>query len=177
MRTTTLYIATSLDGYIADTQNSVDWIGGQDSSVELLDTYTPFIQDIDTIIMGKKTYDQITTELSVGNWPYPNATTYVLTHNTELKDTPDIKYRNTDICQLVDNLKQQEGKGIWICGGAEIVNRLRAKDMIDIYHITLIPVLLGGGKRLFEATDNRTHLQLIRTQHYNGIVELIYKRK
>lgn len=63
MRKVILYVAVSLDGYIADAQKSVHWIKGQDDSAEMLDTYTPFFASVDTVIMGKRTYDQIVTEL------------------------------------------------------------------------------------------------------------------
>lgn len=80
MRKVILYVAVSLDGYIADAQKSVHWIKGQDDSAEMLDTYTPFFASVDTVIMGKRTYDQIVTELSPERWPYTEAETYVFTH-------------------------------------------------------------------------------------------------
>ena len=88
MKNVILYIAVSLDGYIADCQKSVNWIKGQDDSVEMQDTYSTFFTTVDTIIMGKTTYDQIITELSPDKWPYLGAKTYVFTHK-QITNTED----------------------------------------------------------------------------------------
>lgn len=72
MRKVSLYIAMSLDGYIADRNGSVDWLNGQDGDTENIDTYSTFIKDMDTVIMGWNTYHQITTELSPTNGSTPN---------------------------------------------------------------------------------------------------------
>ena len=72
MRKTTSFIATSLDGYIADSNKSVGWLAGQNESEDMPETYSDFIQDIDTVIMGRNTYRQIVTELSPEEWPYAN---------------------------------------------------------------------------------------------------------
>ena len=65
-----LYIAVSIDGYIADDRGAVDWISEQDENAKMEDTFTPFFSGVDTVIMGRKTYNQIVTELSPGQWPY-----------------------------------------------------------------------------------------------------------
>lgn len=177
MKKIILYIAVSLDGYIADRNGSVDWIKGQDDSVEQEDTFTPFFDSIDTVIMGKRTYDQIVTELSPNQWPYTGATTFVITHDDKNNETEHIHFRNTPVCQLVDELRQQSGKNIWICGGAQIANQLIETDMIDTYHIAVIPVILGGGIKLFDTAEHKIDLTLAGTKEYNGIIELTYLRK
>lgn len=177
MKKIILYIAVSLDGYIADRNGSVSWIKGHDESVEPEDTFTPFFDSIDTVIMGKRTYDQIVTELSPGQWPYTGASTFVLTHDDKWNDTEHIHFVNTPVCRLVDKLKELPGKDIWICGGAQIANQFIDKDMIDMYHIAVIPAILGGGIRLFDTTEHKIDLMLVNTKQYNGIVELIYNRK
>lgn len=177
MRNVILYIAVSLDGYIADRDGSVNWIKGQDESVETEDTFTPFFDSIDTVIMGKRTYDQIVSELSPDQWPYTGASTFVITHDDKSKDTEHIRFKNMSVSRLVDELKELPGKDIWICGGAQIANQLIDKDMITTYHIAVIPVILGGGFRLFDTTESKIDLTLVYTKQYNGIVELIYNRK
>lgn len=177
MRNTILYIAVSLDGYIADSTGSVDWIKGHDDSIEMEDTFTPFFDSVDTVIMGKRTYDQIVTELSPDQWPYNGATTFVITHTDRHNASEHIRFRNTAVCGLVNELRKQPGKNIWICGGAQIARPLIEKDMIDTYHIAIIPILLGGGIRLFDTTEHRIQLALTATKEYNGIIELTYHRK
>ena len=176
-RNVILYIAVSLDGYIADRNGSVDWIKGQDGSVEPEDTFTPFFDSVDTVIMGKRTYDQIVTELSPHHWPYMGATTFVITHNDDCIDNDYTCFRNTSVCRLVDELRQQSGKNIWICGGAQIAQQLIEKNMIDTYHIAVIPVILGSGIKLFDTAEHKIDLALVDTKEYNGIIELTYHRK
>lgn len=177
MKKVILYIAMSLDGYIADLNKSVSWIKGQDDSVKMQDTFSDFFTGIDTVIMGKRTYKQIITELSPGKWPYPGVTAYVFTHNLPTAGTKDIKFTDADPCRLVNHLRQEKGKDIWICGGAEIINQLIKENLIDIFHIATIPVILGGGIRLFDETSDMVKLSLVGTLNYNGIVETIYNRK
>lgn len=178
MRKTILYIAVSLDGYIADSKGSASWIGGQDKDMEIEDTFTPFFSNVDTVIMGRNTYDQIVTELSPDQWPYEGATTYVLTHNAVSDDTENIRFKNMDVCRLVEELKQKSGgKDIWICGGANVARQLIAENQIDIYHLAVIPVILGSGIRLFSVSGPKIDLELTGTKEYNGIIEMTYRHR
>lgn len=176
MRQVILYIAMSLDGYIADQNGSVNWLFGQDDSIENEDTYSEFIKDVDTVLMGWKTYNQVVTELSPDEWVYSGLDTYIFTHRS-LEDKDDIHFTDEQPEQLVERLKSDEGKNIWICGGAEIVNQLLRDDLIDRFHIAVIPVLLGSGTRLFSENQDRKPLRLIATKQYNGICELLYEKR
>ena len=176
MRKVTLYIAMSLDGYIADRSGNVDWLSGQDSTVETINTYSAFIKDIDTVVMGWKTYHQVTTELSPDEWIYSALTSYIITHRV-LPSAENFKFVQEDPCRIVQKLKQEPGRGIWICGGANIVQPLIKADLIDEYYISIIPTLLGSGIRLWGEPEKEMKLKLTRTQSYNGITELVYTRR
>ena len=176
LRQVVLYIAMSLDGYIADQKGSVNWLSGQDDNIENEDTYSEFIKDVDTVLMGWKTYNQIVTELSPDEWVYSGLDTYVFTHRS-LEDKDGIHFTDEQPEQLAERLKSEEGKNIWICGGAEIVNQLLRDDLIDRFHIAVIPVLLGSGTRLFSVNQGRKPLRLIATKQYNGICELLYEKR
>lgn len=176
MRKISLYIATSLDGYIADKNGSVNWLQGDGSDEKNQGTYPDFIDTIDTVILGYSTYNQIVTELSPNDWVYKGKKSYVLTHR-EKENTNEIIFTNEKIETLISNLKNEEGKDIWICGGASIVNQLIKLDLIDSFHIAIIPTILGNGIKLFDNFEEEKKLTLISTETYNGIVELIYKRK
>lgn len=173
MRTVTLYIAMSLDGYIADRNGAVNWLHGHGDDKENIDTYSQFINNMDTVIMGWNTYHQITAELSPKQWVYQDLTSYVITHR-ELPSTDKIKFVKDNPCEIVRSLKQQQGKGIWICGGSSMIQPLIQDGLIDEYYISVIPTILGSGIRLFGEITNEIKLRLVRTQAYNGIVELIY---
>lgn len=176
MRKVTLYIAVSLDGYIADSSGNVDWLNGQDRGAENINSYSAFIKDIDAVVMGWKTYHQVTTELSPNEWPYSELTSYIITHRT-LPSTESLKFVQDDPCGIVQKLKQEPGRGIWICGGANIIHPLVQAELIDEYYISIIPTLLGSGIRLWGETGKEVKLKLMRTQSCNGITELVYMRR
>ena len=175
MRKISLFIAMSLDGYIADSRGSVDWLQGQGDG-EDIDTYSEFIKGIDTILMGWNTYHQIVTELSPGEWIYRDCMTYVITHNEHIS-SEKIRFVNMNPTDLIKSLRKENGRDIWICGGANLVQQLVNQDLIDCYHITVIPVLLGSGVRLFENTKHEIKLKLLDTRSYNGMTDLIYVRR
>lgn len=176
MRKVNLFIAMSLDGYIADAKGGVDWIAGQGNNEENIDTYSEFIKDIDTVLMGWNTYYQVTTELSPNNWVYEGMTTYVFTHQQE-KSTDEIKFTDENPVYLINKLKQQNGKDIWICGGADLIQQLIKGELVDKYYISIIPTLLGKGLRLFGESFQEQKLKLINTKNYNGIVDIVYERR
>ena len=176
MRKIVLFIAMSLDGYIADTDVKVDWLVGQDSDVEGDDSYADFVNNVDTVIMGWTTYHQIVTDLSPGEWVYDNLQSYVITHR-DCSPKSNVTFVSENPCTLVNSLKQKNGKDIWICGGADIVHQLMQNNLIDKYHISVIPTILGSGIRLFDVIDQKTDLRLITSKNSNGIVELVYQKR
>ena len=95
MKKISLFIAMSLDGYIADSKGSVDWLAGQGNEDENVDAYSEFVKDIDTVIMGWNTYHQIVTELSPKEWVYNDLTTYVVTHSPKAS-SDKIHFTNED---------------------------------------------------------------------------------
>ena len=167
-----LYIAMSLDGYIAKEDGSVDWL--EDTGEDTEGTYLEFYGSIDTIIMGRKTYDQI---LTFGEWVYKGKDTYVLTSDiTRVPEKPNIEFRNDEIEDLTTELKQKSGSNIWLLGGAGIINTFLEKNLIDEYRIAVIPVILGAGIPLFTAgTEKKLDFKQV-TEH-GGIVELKYEKK
>lgn len=176
MRDVVLYIAMSLDGYIADRDGGVAWLGGDSSEPDAPGSYPRFYDTVDTIIIGQKTYRQIVTELSPGNWFYTGKTSYILSHTPE-PSTEEIIFTDEEPGALITRLKTREGKDIWICGGASIANQLIDLNLIDRFHVTVIPTLLGEGVPLFEEHGHALPLRLLSTEHYNGMVDLVYERR
>ena len=126
--------------------------------------------------MGWNTYNQIITELSPDNWVYDNLLTYVFTHR-EQQDSDKIIFASDNLEELIKKLKGVEGKDIWICGGADLVQQAISSDVIDEYLISIIPTILGNGIKLFSQNDAEHKLKLINTITNNGIVELNYIRR
>ena len=164
-----LYISQSLDGFIADNTGRVDWIIGNNKEYISDYGYESFIKNIDTVILGANTYKQIKNELSPDKWVYEDLQSYVFT-NEKIKDTANIKYINMNIEELINKLKQEKGKNIWICGGANLVNQCLKNDLIDEYQITTVPVILGNGIRLFEKNGKKIKLELKEIKEENGLV-------
>lgn len=126
----------------------MDWLQGCGPEGESADAYEAFIAQVDTILMGWNTYHQIVTELSPEAWVYAGRTTYVLTHRS-MADTEQIRFTDQASAELVRRLRMEPGQDIWICGGASLAQQLMRADLIDRYIITLVPMVLGGGLRLF----------------------------
>lgn len=175
MRKAVLFIAVSLDGYIADQNGKVDWLNGQEPREESEDSYSQFIQTVDTVVMGGRTYRQVAEELAPGQWPYQELASYVVTHR-EYPPADNIHFTSQNPCELVKELKKQPGKGIWICGGAEVARQLMEKDIIDRYDLSVIPILLGSGIRLFGNGLPPMPLRLTHMEQAGGIARLIYIR-
>ncbi len=175
MRKVVLYIAASIDGFIADENAGVGWISGDGSDEKNIGSYPEFIKTIDTVVLGYTTYHQIVTELAVDNWPYKGKTSYVIT-SKNINDEDEIKF-NSELFDLVKELKCKSGKDIWICGGASIINQLLKENLIDRIIISVIPTIIGNGTKLFDTGLSETKLKLISNQNYNGIADLVYEKR
>lgn len=168
MRESVLYIAVSLDGYIADVDGKIDWL----TAFEINETgYNEFISTVDSLVMGRVTYDQLVNELSPGVWPYPDQTTFVATRQRR-EDNAQVQFVNDPI-RLVRYLKVQEGKDIWIVGGAQIVASLLEEGLIDKVILTFIPKLIGRGIPLFPEIKSR--FDLVSSKTYGPMVEVTYQ--
>lgn len=169
-----LYIAASLDGYIAKPNDDLSFLSlvqkeGEDYG------YGQFIQSVDTVILGRRTYDWVMTQ--VETFPHINTKTYVITR-TPKPQQGKIQFYTGNLKELVLHLKQQEGKNIFVDGGAEIVNELLKQQLIDEFIISVIPVLLGDGTRLFKGGALEQNLVLISSKQFDlGLVQLHYKIK
>ncbi|MGY5147728.1 MAG: dihydrofolate reductase family protein [Candidatus Nitrosopumilus sp. bin_7KS] len=166
MRKIILFVASSLDGYIAKTNGSVDWLPVHCSS-----GYDKFYKSIDTVIMGKKTYDQV---LAFGAYPYKNKKSYVLTRNDIPNNDENIQFVN-NVEKLTRYLLTSPGSDVWLIGGAEIITTFMNLGLIDEIILSIMPVVLGSGISLFNNIQKETKFQLIKTTEYDVLVELHYK--
>ncbi|MCD5323360.1 MULTISPECIES: dihydrofolate reductase family protein [Pontibacillus] len=170
-RNVILYIATSLDGYIADKNGDVDWLhqfeGGSDFG------YYDFYETIDTTVMGRKTYEHV-LEL-VDEFPYKDKTNYVFS-KTQHEGNAHVQLTKESPETFIRELKQQIGKDIWIVGGASLLKEFIAKDLIDEFKIFTMPILLGEGIPLFEAPLEEKKFSLREVKQHDDVVELIYHR-
>ncbi|MGB4984594.1 MAG: dihydrofolate reductase family protein [Erysipelotrichaceae bacterium] len=176
MRKIICFIAISIDGYIADENGDVSWISGDGSATDNGESYYQFIETVDTVVMGYTTYNQIITELSPENWVYDGLKSYVVTHR-KLTDMDNIIFTDEKIEVLINKLKYQKGNNVWICGGASVINQLIKKDLIDVYHLSTMPIILGKGIKLFEYGIPKSELTLKFISSKNGVIESIYEKR
>ncbi len=167
-----LFIAMSLDGFIAATDDDLSFLSMVEKEGEDYG-YSDFIATIDSVILGRKTYDKV---LSMGiDFPHADKNTYIITR-TERKPLGKVQFYTGSLHTLVTTLRQKEGKNIFVDGGAEVVTLLLKDKLIDELYISIIPVLLGNGVRLFKEERPEQKLELIRTKKFKkGLVQLHYK--
>ena len=176
MRTLTLYIATSLDGYIAKPNDDLSFLKLVEKEGEDYG-YAEFTATIDTIILGRKTYDWVLKEIGSSHYDNGDRNIYVITR-TPRPIVGKTKFYTGDLVELVQQLKNESGKNIYCDGGSEIVNELLKNDLIDEFIISVIPILVGDGTRLFKDGRPEQQLELISTKTFDtGLTQLHYQRK
>lgn len=171
-----LYIACSLDGYIAGPDGDLSFLESVQQPGEDYG-YKVFNEQTDTVIMGRKTFDKI---MSFGI-PFPHKDkekVYIITRS-DMQDYDNITFYGGSLLTLIKNLKQQPGKQIYCDGGGELVQALFQYDLFDEIILSIIPVYLGKGIRLFREQDNVMPLKLSLKSCKNfpsGLVQLYYSK-
>lgn len=168
-----LYIAMSLDGYIAKPDGSFDFLSVVDQEGEDYG-YEEFLKTIDTIIIGRKSYEKV---ISMGyEYPHRDKDVYILSRSPH-PGNGSFKYYSDNLKDLIVRLKSSKGKNIYCDGGAEIVNELLRENLIDEFIISVIPVILGDGIPLFKKEGPELRLRLVNSRHFEkGLVQLHYIR-
>ncbi len=176
MRKLSLFIATSLDGYIAQSGDDLSFLKIVEKEGEDYG-YNQFISTIDTIIVGRKTFDYVLKEIGPSHYDNGEREVYVITR-TERQSLCNVKFHTGNLTDLVRKLKSEEGKDIYCDGGAEVINELLKHDLIDECIISIIPMMLGNGTRLFKDGRPEQRLELMKAETYDsGLVQMRYRRK
>ncbi len=172
MPKTILYIASSLDGYIARADGNIDWLSVVDG--EGTDYgYAEFYGGIDAIVMGSRTYEQV---LGFGEWPYPGRQVFVFTHRPLERITPDVSLTEQHPSEFVHGLDRAGIRTLWLAGGGALVASFMQHKLIDEYIISIIPAVLGDGIPLFTHPLPQHHLEFIRSTNYPaGLIQLHYR--
>ena len=133
-----------------------------------------FRSTVDTVFMGRRTYEKV---LGFGiDFPHKGRNCYVLSKSREGADE-NVQFFSGDLVKLVGEIRSQQGKDIFIDGGSEVVRAFRDHDLIDEYVISIIPMMLGKGIRLFRDTDTTYPMALLESKAYpSGLVQLRYQR-
>ena len=166
-----LYIATTLDGYIARSNGSIDWLSNFEVAGEDYG-YADFYTTIDSLVMGSATYEQV---LGFGEWVYPGKISYVLTRRECVSDRNDIVFVKGGIAEVVDRVTQRGDRRVWVVGGGKVASQFIQQGWVDEYIIAVMPIILGAGISLFQNVPE-LRLNLIHQQSYaSGVVMLHYR--
>ncbi len=170
-----LYIAMSLDGYIADKDGGIGFLDETPSPSPDLG-YEDFYRSVQAMILGGKTYRQIKNVLSPAQWPYEGMPCYVCSRRQHPYDS-NVQFTSLPPGQqLLDLISRQHKGTIWLVGGGEIVHGFMQANLIDTYYIYVMPTLLGNGIPLFPKGFPQTKLRLESCKNIGEIVELIYHK-
>jgi dihydrofolate reductase len=176
MRKLLIFIASTLDGYIAKPNDDLSFLKVVEKEGEDYG-YAEFTTTIDTIILGRKTYDWVLKEIGASHYDNGERDVYVITR-TERPPVGKTIFYSGDLSQLVQQLKSQPGKNIYCDGGAEVINELLKKDLVDELIISIIPILVGNGTRLFQDNRPEQKLELVNVKTFDtGLTQLHYKRQ
>lgn len=176
MRKVSLFIAISLDGYIAKPNEDLSFLKLVEKEGEDYG-YKEFTANIDTIILGRKTYDYVIKEIGTSHYDNGQRDIYVITRNGRPNTGKTIFYTGS-LPDLIEKLKSEKGKNIYCDGGAEVINELLRHDLIDEFIISIIPILLGQGTRLFKDGRPEQMLEFVDSKSFEtGLTQLFYRRK
>lgn len=178
MKKVILDLAVSLDGFIEGPNGEIDWCIMDDDI-----GFGGFLESIDTIFYGRVSYEAWGRFAPDGNtspaekqmWQDVHAKKkYVFSSQNNSYD--DATVIGSDIRDTVNEIKKQEGKDIWLYGGAGLIRTFVQTGLIDRYQIAVHPVVLGGGKPLFENLKDRIALKYISSRAFkSGVVQLVYE--
>ena len=173
-----LFITQTLDGYIANEKGKINFLWNDKfASGNAVDReYAKLSKRVNTVVMGRHTYNQVVNELSPTTYPYADYENYVMTTHS-LPDEDNIHFINGDVAKLVKDLKSKSSRGdIWVIGGSNVIAPLVNADLIDIYHIGIVPIVLGKGIPLFSERVSPKELTLDSVKKVDEIVYLEYVR-
>lgn len=169
MRKVILFIATSLDGYIAGPSGEIDWLF-QDHDYG----YAEFYAGVEYIVMGRKTYE---TSLSFDEWPHPGKQTFVFTRTGAAKPHPEVSFVREDVASLVSRIRPGGGGHIWLVGGSELTRAFVEADLLDELVVSIHPVILGSGLPLVQGASSSRSYRFKSIHGYeSGLVQLAYTR-
>lgn len=175
MRKITFGGANSLDNYIARKDDAVDWLMWTDEVAEIM---AKFWKTIDTVLMGRKTFEVARRQSKGADNPYPDVKSYVFSRTLPKGGYDGVEIVSEDAITFVRKLKSQEGKDICVMGGGDFAKSLFEAKLIDEVGFNVHPVLLGSGIPLFHEMKQQIDLELIECRTLkNGCVVLSYRVK
>ena len=182
MARTVYYAAMSLDGYIADLDENLEWLTGFDGPGYARDdapggpmegSYQRFLADVGALVMGSKTYEFILGQ----SWAYGDLPVWVLTSRDlpAVGEASGLRFASGSVTAIHDEaMEAAAGKDLWVVGGGNVASQYLEAGLLDVVRVTIVPVALGDGLPLF--ADPVPPMRLLAVTPYgNGMVELTYE--
>ena len=164
------YVAASLDGCIGPPDGSVTWLSPFEGGSEDYG-YAHFFASVDSVLLGRKTYEQ---SLTFSQWPYKGKRCWVFSRHKP-KATPGVAVTQDSPAKVIHELKAQGLRRAWLVGGGELAGAFRAEGLIKEYIVSVVPIILGAGVRMFGEDGSPERLTLVESQRYpSGIIQLRY---
>ena len=172
-----LFIASSLDGYIARPNGSIDWLNEIPNPDNSDFGYTDFYAGIDTVVMGRSTYDEV-MGFDV-DWPYPDCRCYVVSTNKDYQtSTPNTSVVYQVDQSFIEELHSTSNSNIWLVGGGKLIQSFMNLDVVDELIITFISRIIGDGLPLFPSPTLDSRWEILKAEVLNeAAVILTYRRK
>jgi len=175
MRKVTFGGAPSLDNYFAREDGAVDWLMWSDEAAEIMGDYW---KTIDTVVMGRTTYEAALKMSNGKSNPYPGMKSYVFSRTLKATKRDSVEIVSSDAAKFVRQLKKQAGKDICVMGGGKLAHSLFEAGLIDEVGFNIHPVLLGSGIPLFHQMKRQIDLELLDCKRFkNGCVCVSYRVK
>lgn len=178
---TQYYTATSLNGYLADENNSLDWLFQFGEIESLKDDYPQFIKEVGALAMGSTTYEWVVAQEHLldnpDKWPY-KLPVWVFSHRKlPAVEGADIRFVQGDVGPVhAEMATTTDGKNVWLAGGGDLAGQFCDRGLLDEIILHVAPVLLGSGAPLLPRTLTVPQLKLMEVQqHDHGFVKLTYK--
>ena len=166
-----VFIAASLDGYIATADDSLSWLTSVQGEGD--NGYGAFMKQVDTVVMGRRTYEWLLREVGRDQFPYRGLACYVLSSGQPHEDGL-VTFTGESAEHLAARLLAAEGGDVWLVGGGKLLHDFNAARLVDEWIVTVAPIILGGGIPLFRDTGVTTRLTLTDVTRYGQFAQLHY---
>lgn len=169
MRRIKLFAACSLDNFIARPDGGVEWLF-HDADYG----FKAFYQSVDTVFIGRKTYDMM---VSFGEQGYRGKKNFVFSRTVQPSPNREVVFVDSPVRELVDSIRKERGRDLWLAGGGELNAAFQAEKLVDDVILAIHPVVLGSGIPLFIPGVPQLDLEFVRSVSYpSGLISLFYKR-
>jgi dihydrofolate reductase len=175
---TQYYTATSIDGYLADEDNSLDWLFQFGEVEGMGDLYTQFIEEVGAVAMGSTTYEWLIEHENLlkepEKWPYDVPAWVFSSRELPTIDGADIRFVQGGVEPVHAEMVEAAGdENVWLVGGGELVGQFHDRGLVDEIILSIAPVTLGSGAPLLPRNIARSPLKLVDVQRYGDVFAVL----